>query len=127
MGTYQLTKSVTFDSAHQLRDYPGKCANLHGHTYKLEVCVAGEKLNELGMLFDFFDLKTALKTVVDELDHQFLNEIAPYDEVNPTAENMAYFIYQKLKKELNAKNPNVRLKHVQIWETPTCSATYSED
>ena len=124
---YQLTKSIQFDSAHQLRDYPGKCANVHGHTYKLEVCIAGEKLSETGMLHDFFDLKRLMQGVVDELDHRFINEIAPYDEINPTAENMAYQIYQTLRRELAQQNPALRLKHVQVWETPTCSAIYSED
>ncbi len=124
---YQLTKSVQFDAAHQLRDYPGKCANLHGHTYKLEVCMAGEKLSELGMLYDFFDLKKLMQGIVETLDHQFINEIAPYDEINPTAENMAYQIYQTLKRQLLVQNPALSLKHVQVWETPTCSATYSED
>ena len=124
---YQLTKSVQFDAAHQLRDYPGKCANVHGHTYKLDVCVAGEKLSEIGMLYDFYDMKKLIQGVVDQLDHHFINEITPYDEINPTAENMAYQIYQTLRHQLKAQNPLLHLKHVQVWETPTCSATYSED
>jgi 6-pyruvoyltetrahydropterin/6-carboxytetrahydropterin synthase len=124
---YQLTKSVTFDAAHQLRDYPGKCANLHGHTYKLEVCIAGEKVSELGMLYDFFDMKKLMQGVVEKLDHHFINEIPPFDEINPTAENLAYYIYQTLKHQLAQQDPNLRLKHVQIWETPSCSAIYSED
>jgi 6-pyruvoyltetrahydropterin/6-carboxytetrahydropterin synthase len=124
---YQLTKSIYFDAAHQLRDYPGKCANLHGHTYKLEICVAGEKLTDNGMLYDFFDMKKLLQSVVDQLDHKFINEIPPFDEINPTAENMACFIYQTLKRQLVAQNPQVYLKYVQIWETPTSSALYSED
>ncbi len=123
---YQLTKSVMFDAAHQLRDYPGKCANLHGHTYKLEVCIAGEKVSEIGMLYDFFDMKKLMQGVTDQLDHHFINDIAPFDEINPTAENLAYYIYQTLKRELAAQNPALILKHVQVWETPTCSATYSE-
>lgn len=124
---YQLTKSVTFDAAHQLRDYPGKCANLHGHTYKLEVCIAGEKVSELGMLYDFFDMKKLMQGVVERLDHHFINEIPPFDEINPTAENLAYYIYQTLKQQLIQQDPHLRLKHVQVWETPSCSAIYSED
>lgn len=124
---YQLTKSVTFDAAHQLRGYIGKCANVHGHTYKLEVCIAGQQVSEIGMLYDFFDLKKLMQGVVEELDHHFINEIPPYDEINPTAENMAYQVYQRLKRQLSEQNPALKLKHVQIWETPTCSATYSED
>ncbi|MDB5082543.1 MAG: queuosine biosynthesis protein QueD [Chloroflexi bacterium] len=124
---YQLTKSVTFDAAHLLRNYVGKCANLHGHTYKLEVAVAGEKVDEVGMLYDFFDLKKLMQGVVDQLDHRFINEIPPYNEINPTAENMAYQIYQTLRQQLAEQNQNIKLKYVQIWETPTASATYSED
>ena len=124
---YQLTKSVTFDAAHLLRDYVGKCANLHGHTYRLEVAVAGEKVDEVGMVYDFFDLKKLIQGVVDQLDHRFINDIPPYNEVNPTAENMAYQIYQTLRQQLAGQNQNLKLKYVQIWETPTASATYSED
>ena len=124
---YQLTKSVTFDAAHRLRDYVGKCANLHGHTYKLEVAVTGEKVDEVGMVYDFYDLKKLMQGVVDQLDHKFINEIPPYDEINPTAENMAYQIYQTLRQGLAVQNRKIKLKYVQIWETPTASATYSED
>ncbi len=124
---YQLTKSVQFDAAHQLRDYIGKCANVHGHTYKLEVCIAGQKVSQVGMLIDFFDLKKLMQEVVEELDHHFINEIAPYDEINPTAENMAFQIYQRLRRQVADHNPALHLKYVQVWETPTCSATYSED
>ncbi|HEX2912841.1 MAG TPA: 6-carboxytetrahydropterin synthase QueD [Chloroflexia bacterium] len=124
---YQIIKSVTFDAAHQLRDYPGKCANLHGHTYKLEVCIAGEKVNSIGMLYDFFDLKKLMQGVVDQLDHRFINEIPPYDEINPTAENMAYQIYQTMRRQLQEQDPALRLKYVQLWETPNSCAIYSED
>lgn len=124
---FQITKSVTFDAAHLLRDYTGKCANLHGHTYRLEVAVAGERVDDVGMLYDFYDLKKMIQGVVDQLDHHFINEVPPYDEINPTAENMAYQIYQTLRQHLAAQNPRLRLKYVQIWETPSASATYSED
>jgi len=124
---YQLTKSVQFDAAHQLRGYSGKCANIHGHTYKMEVAVAGEKVSEIGLLYDFVDLKQLMQGVVNQLDHHFINEIPPYDEINPTAENMAYQIYQTLKQHLVSQNPRLKLAYVEIWETPTCSARYSEE
>ncbi len=123
---YQLTKSVQFDAAHQLRDYPGKCANLHGHTYKMVVAVEGEKVSEIGMLYDFFDLKKLMQGVIEQLDHRFINEIPPYDEINPTAENMAYQIYQTLRRQVAQQDSALRLAYVEIWETPTCSAKYSE-
>jgi 6-pyruvoyltetrahydropterin/6-carboxytetrahydropterin synthase len=120
---YTLTRTVEFDSAHQLRDYVGKCANLHGHTYKLAVSVQGEKLDKAGMVYDFVDMKRLLKEVSDELDHHFINEIAPFDEINPTAENVAAYIYQRLAPRLPA---GVHLKQIELWETPNCSVTYSE-
>jgi 6-pyruvoyltetrahydropterin/6-carboxytetrahydropterin synthase len=123
---YQLTRSVQFDAAHQLRDYPGKCANVHGHTYKMVVCIEGEKISEMGILYDFFDLKQLMQEVFDQLDHRFINEIAPYNEINPTAENMAYQIYQTLKHRLAEQNPQLQLAYVEIWETPNCSARYTE-
>ena len=98
---YQLTKSVTFDAAHLLRDYVGKCANLHGHTYKLEVAIAGEKVDEVGMVYDFYDLKKLMQGVVDQLDHHFINEVPPYDEINPTAENIAIVIYEILREKID--------------------------
>ena len=64
---------------------------------------------------------------MDQLDHHFINEVPPFDEINPTAENLAYFIYQTLRQQLTAQNPRLKLKYIQIWETPTASATYSED
>ncbi len=79
------------------------------------------------MIYDFFDLKKLIQGVVDQLDHHFINDIPPYNEINPTAENMAYQIYQTLRQQLAGQNQNVKLKYVQIWETPTASATYSED
>ena len=124
---YQLTKTMRFDAAHQLRDYVGKCANIHGHTYRLEVCIAGPKVSESGLLYDFFDLKKLMKGVVDSLDHRFINEVPPFDEINPTAENLAYYIYQTLCRQLAEQNPALQLKYVQIWETPDSSARYSED
>ncbi|NWJ95874.1 MAG: 6-carboxytetrahydropterin synthase QueD [Chloroflexi bacterium] len=124
---YQLTRSVMFDAAHQLRDYPGKCANVHGHTYKMVVCIEGEKVSELGILYDFFDLKRLMQEEIDRLDHHFINEIVPYNEVNPTAENMAYQIYQTFQHQLAAQNPQLNLVYVEIWETPNCSARYSQN
>jgi len=121
---YTLTIIIEFDSAHQLRGYVGKCANLHGHTYKLAVSVQGQQLDQAGMVYDFVDMKALMKEVADELDHHFINEIPPFDEINPTAENISAYIYHRLKSRLPQE---VRLKQVELWETPNCSVTYSED
>lgn len=126
---FHITKSVEFDSAHKLRDYVGKCANLHGHTYQMIVCLSGEHLMPNGMLYDFGDLKTAMAKVVQLLDHHYLNEIPPFDEINPTAENIAYFAFQTIKVQLHqaANQQKLYLKYVEILETSSCSARYSEE
>lgn len=121
---YTLTRTIEFDSAHQLRDYVGKCANLHGHTYKLAVSIQGQTLDKAGMVYDFVDLKALMKEISDELDHKFINEVSVFTEINPTAENIAAYIYHKLKPRLPQ---DVRLKQIELWETPNCSVTYSED
>lgn len=121
---YTLTRTIEFDSAHQLRDYVGKCANLHGHTYKLAVSIQGQTLDKAGMVYDFVDLKALMKGISEELDHKFLNEIAVFTEINPTAENIAAYIYHKLKPHLPQ---DIRLKQIELWETPNCSVIYSED
>ena len=108
-----ITKEFTFDSAHQLKWHKGKCKNLHGHTYKLQITIQGA-LNKDGIVIDFGDLKKIVKEkVIEKLDHQFLNEIIK----NPTAENMVVWMWEQLEKEL-------KLFEIKLWETPTSYATY---
>jgi len=121
-----VLKIVTdFASAHSLRDYPGDCARLHGHNWQVEVSVESEVLNDLGIAIDFREIKKQTKAVVKRLDHQYLNEIPPFDELNPTAENIAKYFYDEVAKLIN--NPDVRVCEVIIWETPRASVAYSEN
>ncbi|CAC9488655.1 6-pyruvoyl tetrahydrobiopterin synthase (EC 4.2.3.12) [uncultured Gammaproteobacteria bacterium] len=120
-----VLKIVTdFASAHSLRNYPGDCSRLHGHNWQVEVSVESEVVNALGIAIDFREIKKQTKEVVKRLDHQYLNEIPPFDELNPTAENIAKYFYQEVGVLIN--NQDVRVCEVIIWETPRASVAYSE-
>ncbi len=121
-----VLKIVTdFASAHSLRDYPGDCSRLHGHNWQVEVMVASAVLDNMGIAIDFREIKKQTKTVVKRLDHQYLNEIQPFDVLNPTAENIAKYFYKEVGKLINT--PTVKVKEVTIWETLRASVTYSQD
>ncbi|HWB96289.1 MAG TPA: 6-carboxytetrahydropterin synthase QueD [Bryobacteraceae bacterium] len=120
---FEVTVEETFAAGHALRNYHGKCENVHGHNYKVQVTFEGAQLDSIGLLVDFVDVKQKMHAVVERLDHQFLNELAPFDQLNPSAENMAKYFYDELSKELKREN-SVRVERVKIWETDTCSATY---
>jgi 6-pyruvoyltetrahydropterin/6-carboxytetrahydropterin synthase len=115
-----------FAAAHQLRNNRGKCENLHGHNYKVQVTVEGEDLNSIGLLADFTELKGALREITEFLDHKFLNEIEPFTEINPSAENVAKYIADKLQSQLDAGASEVPvfIAAVKVWETDTSTATY---
>jgi 6-pyruvoyltetrahydropterin/6-carboxytetrahydropterin synthase len=122
---YELTIETHFSSAHQLRGYRGKCENLHGHNWKVQVYVLAEKLNDLDIAIDFHDLKRLTEEVLAPLDHGFLNDIFPFTEKNPSSENIAKWIYDSLKKKIT--DENVQLSAITVWESETASATYFED
>ena len=122
---FRLTVVDSFASAHQLREYEGQCENLHGHNWRVEVVVEGRELNFQGLLLDFKDLKGALKEVLKELDHSFLNELPYFQERNPTSENLAFFIFRGLEAALKAY-PGVKVKSVTVWESERAGATYLE-
>jgi 6-pyruvoyltetrahydropterin/6-carboxytetrahydropterin synthase len=119
---FEISVEHTFASGHALRGYKGKCEHLHGHNYKLLVTVAGEKLDDIGLLIDFLELRAAVEAVTEPFDHRMLNEIPPFDHLNPTAENMAKYFCEALETELREKG--VRVQAVTVWETETSSATY---
>ena len=121
---YELIVERSFSAAHNLRDYDGVCARMHGHNYRVEASVVGQELPANGMLLDFGHLKTILDSILDELDHHCLNELPPFRETNPTSENIARHIYDHLQAGL-AGTPN-RVDWVRVWETPGQSATYRE-
>ena len=115
----------SFSSAHLLRNYVGKCASLHGHNYKVEVHARGAKLDERGLLLDFGDLKAATQTLADYLDHKYINELPPFDVINPTAEELAAWFLREVGQQLN--NDCVQIYKVRIWETEKCVATCTLD
>jgi 6-pyruvoyltetrahydropterin/6-carboxytetrahydropterin synthase len=122
---YKLMIETSFASAHQLRGYKGKCENLHGHNWKVQVCVTAEKLNEIDIAIDFHDLKKITNEIVAQLDHKFLNDVFPFTEKNPSSENIARWIFDSLKKRLTEYD--VKVSAVTIWESETASATYYEE
>ena len=125
-GQFEVMIERNFSSAHQLRGYRGKCENLHGHNYKIEIYARGRELNPIGLLVDFVELKQAADELVTYLDHKNLNELEPFViEQNPSAENVARFCLEKLAAKLN--DDRVEIYKVRCFETPTSVATYSVD
>lgn len=124
---FELQKSAEFSAAHSLREYDGPCVRNHGHNYRLEVVVQGNALDELGMLVDFGDLDAILAPLVARLDHRNLNEVSPFDTINPTAEAIAAWFYREIRPAVETSSKGrARLAAVRVWETPDACATYSE-
>ena len=119
---YKVEITTSFSAAHRLRDYNGKCERLHGHNYKVAVCVRAGSLGPGGMVIDFGMLKAAANTVADRLDHMYLNDIPPFDILEPSAENIAEYFFEQVSKQLN-ENGNM-LYSVSIWESDTSCATF---
>ena len=119
---YEVSVQDHFDAAHFLRGYQGRCENLHGHRYQVVVTLRAEQLNDLGLAFDFTELKRRLKQILGRLDHVCLNDVPPFDQINPSAENIACNIYQALAQEKLDKG--VSLAQVQVWDSPDAWATY---
>lgn len=116
-----VSKEFTFDAAHHLYLYDGKCTSLHGHTYKLHVTVSGT-LDEKGLVIDFADLRKVVeRKVVQRLDHQYLNAVLPL--MNTTAENIVVWIYEQIASGLSSDYPHVRIERLTLWETPTSAAS----
>jgi len=121
---YTLTVEEHFDAAHALRGYKGKCENLHGHRFRVVVKVAAAQLDDIGLAYDFTELKGKLNAVLERFDHTTLNETPPFNEINPSSENIARTIYEELKAAL--KEESVKLEAVEVWESPTSGAEYRE-
>lgn len=121
---YELKVISQFAAAHHLRGYEGDCERLHGHNWKVEVCVIGEKLGSNGLVIDFKVVKEATKKVLDKLDHEFLNELEPFKTLNPSSENIARYIFKSLTKDLNSED--VTVSKVTTWESDYACATYME-
>lgn len=118
---YDLMIRGHFDAAHALHGYPGECCRLHGHTWDIEVVVRGHRLDEVGIVYDFKTLKDDLAAVLEPLDHAYLNEVAPFDAINPTAENLSRHIFEALQARVGDA---VRVVEVAVWESPVAKITY---
>ena len=120
---YEVSVRQHFDAAHYLRDYQGKCEELHGHRFEVAVSVRAESVNQIGLTYDFVELKRLLGEVLKEYDHSCLNDKAPFDQINPSSENIAVTIYQQLKDILGETSP--KISSVQVWESPNACVTYT--
>jgi 6-pyruvoyltetrahydropterin/6-carboxytetrahydropterin synthase len=119
---FELTIITQFAAAHYLRNYKGKCEQLHGHNWKVEVFVRADQLNSAGLVRDFGDLKAVSHEVLDGLDHRYLNELAPFQEENPSSEHIARYLFHELSRRLN--NDQAQVSKVSVWESDTAFATY---
>lgn len=122
---YTIKTVNRFSAAHVIPGHPGICARLHGHNFRMEVEVKGHTLNEIGILIDFADLKSAVQHLLDKVDHRYLNEIPPFDKISPTAENIAAWAYHELKKQL--KEDVAHLAAVTVWESENSGVCYTEE
>ena len=119
---YQLFVEEHFDAAHRLRNYRGKCENLHGHRYKVVVRVESEELDSSGLAYDFAQLKRYLREILAHFDHAYLNDVPPFDQIEPSCENLAATIYKELQPQLSGSP--VTLASVEAWESPTTGVIY---
>lgn len=119
---YELSVLKSFSAAHALREYKGKCENLHGHNWKIQATFTGNRLNGTGMLIDFTDIKAFLDEIIEKLDHHFLNETSPFDKINPTAENIAAYIFTQLQQY---ETETAKVSAVTVWESDVSSAKVS--
>ncbi len=120
---YRVTVTVGFSAAHRLRGYCGECESLHGHNWKVEVTAQAGQLDDIGLALDFRTLKAAAREVVALLDHKYINEVEPFDRINPSSENMARFIFERIEERI--ADHRVRLQEVAVWESDTSRASYS--
>jgi 6-pyruvoyltetrahydropterin/6-carboxytetrahydropterin synthase len=122
---YRLTIHTQFAAAHNLINYQGDCENLHGHNWKVEVTVAAKELDKAGLGIDFKILKRETNKVLDQLDHKYLNDLAPFKEFSPSSENIARFLFEALTSTLTSDN--VTVEKINVWESENAFASYSLD
>ena len=121
---FKLTVKKEFSSAHILHGHPGDCKRMHGHNWLVEAEVRVSNTNVIGMVIDFKDIKNNLQDIIDKLDHQYLNDIEPFTNENPTAENISKYIYKELSKIINTDN--IKVSEIKLWETSNSAVTYTE-
>jgi len=122
---YQVSVEQHFDAAHFLRGYQGKCEAMHGHRFRVVARIQSSKVDDIGMAYDFTVLKKHLSDILSSFDHTCLNEVPPFDKINPSSENIATTIYDKLSSKLAAAP--VSLSCVEVWESPQSGVAYSPD
>ena len=122
---YEIAVESHFDAAHFLRGYQGKCEALHGHRFKVVARIKASQLDEIGIAYDFTELKQHLTDIMSRFDHVCLNEVPPFDKINPSSENIAVTVYRELKAKL-AGAP-VSISSIEVWESPQSWVTYRPD
>lgn len=124
---FEIKVKTEFEAAHRIEGYIGKCSRLHGHSWTVEVCAAGNELDGIGMLVDFKEVKKTVNEILDTMDHQYLNELPAFQaDCNPTAENIAKYLYDRLEGHAIFTG-RAKLRSIQVWESPRSSVTYSKD
>src|ERR1700685_3197802 len=113
---YEVSVDETFAAAHNLREYKGKCENLHGHNYKVRITLAGPEVDAVGLLYDFVHLKQVIQGVIRSLDHRYLNELSPFDKINPSAENIARYIFDETSKNMKRPPNGAVVSSITVWE-----------
>ena len=121
---YELKVITDFAAAHKLRNFRGECEKLHGHNWRIEVVLSGDRLNEAGLLIDFKDVKTAANDILEDLDHSYLNDLPQFKNENPSSENIAAYLFQRLSSELNKSH--LKVTKVTAWESDSACASYGE-
>ena len=121
---FKLVVKKEFSSAHILHGHPGDCKRMHGHNWIVEAKIEGDNINSIGMVIDFKDIKKNLADIVSKLDHRFLNEIEPFTENNPTAENISKYIYKELSKNINTDN--IKVSEIKLSEASNSAVIYKE-
>ncbi len=122
---YEVRIITQFSAAHRLENFYGKCEALHGHNWKVEVFLAGNRLNGAGLLMDFGVVKARTRELLEELDHKYLNELPAFREQNPSSENLARYLFQRLAATFSGEG--VKVSRVSVWESDTSCATYFQD
>ena len=121
---FQVSVEESFSAGHALRGYKGKCENPHGHNYKVRVTLEGAELDSTGLLYDFVELKQIIHGVIQILDHRFLNDLPPFDVLNPSAENIAKYFYDEASRRMRQQPNGARIASITVWETDATAATY---
>lgn len=122
---YEIKIITQFAAAHRLENFQGKCESLHGHNWKVEVFLVGDRLDEVGLLLDFGEVKARTHELLEEIDHRYLNELPAFQNQNPSSENLARYLYTQLTGSLNRHG--VRVSRVSVWESDSACASYYQD